>query len=616
LSESGEKVCPLVGILSCPATIVSTADGVTFEPTYTGTSLTLTVRGPITTPSAPQNLDAEPSDGQVTLTWEAPASNGGAEITGYEVSKDNGVTWVAADNDSSHTFTDLTNGVEYTFKVRAVNIKGAGAEASVKATPQAAPVVTHTVNFYSNGVLHASKTVTSGDALGANWPDNPTRHGYNFAGWFTGPNGTGTWYSSLFPITADVDLYANWERISDDSPEDDEITTPPTPTYQADVVTESGSVTKLPVTVDRNAGTATVDAASQSLEREGAAITIPSIPNVDTYSVDIPVSNLSTPDLQGTLTVNTDAGNVTVPSNMLTATEGADGAKAQISIGEGDRSSLPEDVRAAIGDKPLIQLTLAIDGKQTDWNNHNAPVTVSIPYTPTAEELANPEGIVVWYIDGSGDVVAIPDGRYDPETGMVTFNTTHFSNFAVAYNPVSFNDVPVDSWYHKAVSFIAARGVTSGTGDSNYSPESKLTRGDFMVLLMRAYGMAPDTSSTDNFSDAGDTYYTGYLAAAKRLGISQGVGDNMYAPGKEITRQEMFTLLYNALKVIGRLPQGDSGKTLADFSDASEIAPWAEEAMSNLVETGMVAGSDGRLTPTRTTTRAEMAQVLYNLLVK
>ncbi|MGI6667229.1 MAG: S-layer homology domain-containing protein [Bacillota bacterium] len=87
-------------------------------------------------------------------------------------------------------------------------------------------------------------------------------------------------------------------------------------------------------------------------------------------------------------------------------------------------------------------------------------------------------------------------------------------------------------------------------------------------------------SPTDNFSDAGETYYTGYLAAAKRLGISAGVGDNMYAPGKEITRQEMFTLLYNTLKIIGRLPQGDSGKTLLDFSDASEIASWAEEAMS------------------------------------
>jgi uncharacterized repeat protein (TIGR02543 family) len=570
---------------------------------------------PATTPSAPQEFTATPGDKQVTLTWEAPSSNGGAEITGCQVSKDNGVTWVPADNDTSHTFTDLTNGVEYTFKVRAVNIIGAGPAASVTATPQAVPVVTHTVNFYSDGVLHASKTVTSGDPLGANWPADPTRLGYSFAGWFTGQDGTGTQYTSASIITADVDLYAKWTQIIV-SPGDDEVSIPPTPTYQADVVTESGSVTKLPVTVDRNAGTATVDAGSQDLDEEGAAITIPPIPDVDTYSVDIPVSKLSTPDLQETLTVNTDVGSITIPSNMLTGTESVDGTKAQISIGEGDKSTLPEDVRAAVGDKPLIRLTLAIDGKQTDWNNPNAPVTVSIPYTPTAEELANPEGIVAWYIDGSGNVVTIPNGRYDPETGMVTFTTTHFSNFAVAYNPVSFNDVPSDAWYHKAVSFIASRGVTSGTGDGNYSPEAKLTRGDFMVLLMRAYGIAPDTSPTDNFADAGDTYYTGYLAAAKRLGISQGVGDNMYAPGKDITRQEMFTLLYNALKVIARLPQGDSGKTLMDFSDASEIAPWAEEAMGHLVESGIVAGSEGRLNPAGTTTRAEMAQVLYNLLGK
>lgn len=43
-------------------------------------------------------------------------------------------------------------------------------------------------------------------------------------------------------------------------------------------------------------------------------------------------------------------------------------------------------------------------------------------------------------------------------------------------------------------------------------------------MLMKAYGIAPDTNPEDNFADAGDTYYTGYLAAAKRLGISAGVG--------------------------------------------------------------------------------------------
>ncbi len=86
-------------------------------------------------PSAPQNLVATPGDGQVTLSWNPPQSDGGAEITHYEVSCDNGATWVEASSGNSHTFTNLTNGIEYTFKVRAVNSAGNGAEASVKAIP-------------------------------------------------------------------------------------------------------------------------------------------------------------------------------------------------------------------------------------------------------------------------------------------------------------------------------------------------------------------------------------------------------------------------------------------------------------------------------------------------
>ncbi|MCM1566278.1 MAG: S-layer homology domain-containing protein [Dehalobacter sp.] len=92
----------------------------------------------------------------------------------------------------------------------------------------------------------------------------------------------------------------------------------------------------------------------------------------------------------------------------------------------------------------------------------------------------------------------------------------------------------------------------------------------------------------------------------------------------------MFTLLYNALKVIGQLPgthersvseaddqpQGDSGNKLSGFSDAGQIDSWAKKALTLLVDTGTVSGNAGKLSPTSTTTRAEMAQVLYNLLGK
>ena len=109
------------------------------------------------------------------------------------------------------------------------------------------------------------------------------------------------------------------------------------------------------------------------------------------------MSILSKTDDLGSLTISTDIGSITAQSNMLTDVAGAEGDKAQITFGLGDKSSLPEDVRDRIGDRPLIQLSLSIDGQQTSWNNPDAPVKVSIPYTPTEEELSNPESIVVWY---------------------------------------------------------------------------------------------------------------------------------------------------------------------------------------------------------------------------
>lgn len=163
------------------------------------------------------------------------------------------------------------------------------------------------------------------------------------------------------------------------------------------------------------------------------------------------------------------------------------------------------------------------------------------------------------------------------------------------------------------MTFLAARNITGGTTATTFSPDAILTRGQFITLLMRAYDVAADAKTANNFSNAGNTYYTGYLAAAKHLGITTGVGDNKFAPNKAITRQEMFTMLYNALKALDKLPAGDSDKALANFTDSDRVATWAKEAMTALVKSDTVAGSGAKLDPTGGSGRAQMAQVLYNL---
>jgi len=268
--------------------------------------------------------------------------------------------------------------------------------------------------------------------------------------------------------------------------------------------------------------------------------------------------------------------------------------------------------KALVGSRPVYDFTVTGAGK-TISNFNGGHATVNIPYVLGMNE--HPHAIVIWYLSDSGRLVRMR-GHYDNATKSVTFKTSHFSNFVIGYNPISFQDVSAGAWYESAVTFLAARDITTGTGDGNFSPDASLTRGQFIVMLMRAYGIEPDANPVDNFADAGNTYYTNFIATAKRLDIANGIGNNLFAPDREITRQEMFTLLYNALTAIGELPEGRADKKLSDFSDASQIASWAKDAMTLLVETGTISGSDDKLSPTDGTTRAEMAQVLCNLFTK
>lgn len=395
------------------------------------------------------------------------------------------------------------------------------------------------------------------------------------------------------------------------------LTVPALSSYTAEFNGSEKQNVALPIIVDTKTGTGT---ANLEGEKSGElfngfnVISMPSIPGVSAYKLEMPADFLSSGKGTEKLKLKTEVASIIIPDNMLSTIPDAGGIKAAITIAQASKEKLTEEEKAVIGKRPLIQMTLTLNGETTKWDNSNAPAIVSIPYIPTEEELKKPESIVIWYLDGSGELVCIPNGRYNPDSGEVTFTTTHFSLFAVGYNTVIFNDVSPDSWYCKAVSFIAARNITSGTGSGKYSPENQLTRSEFIVLLMRAYGIAPDTKPFDNFEDAGNAYYTNYLSAAKRIGISDGVGNNLFAPNEYITRQEMFTLLYRSLKYIKIVSTDNNISTLSNFTDTNDIAIWAKEAMTLLVETKTIAGSGGKLYPTKTTNRAEIAQVLYNLL--
>ncbi|MDD4239237.1 MAG: S-layer homology domain-containing protein [Desulfotomaculaceae bacterium] len=420
--------------------------------------------------------------------------------------------------------------------------------------------------------------------------------------------------------------YAQWSKNS--SGGRGPVETPKTETnVSGDTVTATTTVTaaadssgNAAATVSRTQLSDAIDKAVEEAEKQGEGtvskveVKVEAPADAAATEISIPKEAVTQASEAGisALTISTPVASITFDANTLSTLSGEATGDVKITASKVEASSLSPEAQRTVGERPVFDFSVTSGGQTISQFGGN--VSVSVPYTPKAGE--DTDAIVIYYIKESGELEAVSNCIYDPATGMISFNTRHLSQYAVGYNKVNFKDVAESAWYSKAVGFIAAREITTGTGGGNFSPEVKLTRGQFMVMLMKAYGIAPDLNTKVNFADAGNTYYTGYLAAAKRLGISAGVGDNLFVPEKKITRQEMFTLLYKVLKVTGTLPQGNSGKTLSDFSDAGDIASWAMDAMTLLVETGTVGGSGGKLSPVSTTTRAEMAQVLYNLLSK
>ena len=90
---------------------------------------------PATIAGSPTNVVGSAGNGQVSLTFTAPTSNGGSAVTGYTAtSSPGGVTGASVGSATSIIVSGLTNGVSYTFTVTATNGAGSGAASSARDT--------------------------------------------------------------------------------------------------------------------------------------------------------------------------------------------------------------------------------------------------------------------------------------------------------------------------------------------------------------------------------------------------------------------------------------------------------------------------------------------------
>lgn len=529
---------------------------------------------PRTVPGVPTGVTAAAGNGQATISFTAPADNGGSDITGYIVtSSPGGITANGATGPI--TVTGLTNGTEYTFTVTAVNIAGNGpaSSASNAVTPHAP----------SSGGSHSNNNTTN-----------------------TGTT-TGT-------TTSTTELIINGQVQN--------AGTTTTTTVENQTVTT--------ITVDDKK-------IEEKLNAEGnnATVVIPVTKNSDVVVGELngqTVKNMETKE--AVLEIKTENVTYTVPASQINIDNVSAQIGQQVELKDIKVSitiaAPPQDTVRIVEDtanknnyqvvvKPVeFNITCTSGSKTVDVSKFNGYVERMVAIPDGVDPSKITTGIVL-NADGTFShvptTIVVIDGKYYAKISSLTNST-----YSVIWNPKTFKDVE-NHWAKAAVNDMGSRLVISGVGDSKFEPNRAVTRAEFAAIVVKSLGLMRPGTGKNTFKDVTkDAWYYDAVSIASQYGIISGYGSGKFGPNDRITREQAMTMIARAMKITGLkvdLTAGEAGKLIAGFGDEDESAAYAVSSIAVCVKTGIVSGRNGNMiAPKDNITRAEVAVIVRSLLQK
>ncbi|MCI8590096.1 MAG: DUF4832 domain-containing protein [Clostridiales bacterium] len=187
---------------------------------------------------------------------------------------------------------------------------------------------------------------------------------------------------------------------------------------------------------------------------------------------------------------------------------------------------------------------------------------------------------------------------------------------AKVQNP--FKDVNTSGWYSDAVCYAFTNKLFAGTDKDAFSPDMSMTRGMFVAVLGRLYGISPEEQPETTFTDLKQgEYYCSYVAWASQYGIVYGKSASSFAPDDPITREEMCVIIARFCDYAGITMKAVRPDVV--FADATKFSSWAIDKINACQRAGLISGvgkdSQGRpvFDAKSGATRAEVATIIRNV---
>ena len=174
-----------------------------------------------------------------------------------------------------------------------------------------------------------------------------------------------------------------------------------------------------------------------------------------------------------------------------------------------------------------------------------------------------------------------------------------------------FKDFDKSAWYAEAVSAAVDNGLLYGKSATIIDPNGDMTRAEMAAIINRSFGCYK-TADISQYKDVSKSkWYYKDIALAVQMGTYNGRSNSTMAPDAPISRQEAMTVVARAMELDY---DSYSKAEFTQFSDAGKVSNWAMPYVRAMVGADYIHGRGKVLAPQDNITRAEFAQIFYNII--
>ena len=193
-----------------------------------------------------------------------------------------------------------------------------------------------------------------------------------------------------------------------------------------------------------------------------------------------------------------------------------------------------------------------------------------------------------------------------------------------------FDDMNNYEWAENAVDFLYKKGVINGKGNNKFAPEDNIKREEFVVMAVNLFYASEQCKSVDFADVKKNMWYSDKIAVAYQKKIINGISDEMFGIGTEITRQDASVVCSRIAADLYELAQESEETSNSDelhggifeytdidtdpFNDFEDVSDYAKEPVKRMFKAGIINGMpNGNFMPENNMSRAEAAVMLYRL---